>query len=582
MMLPDIPYKTRTKKVMQTQFGGLDRRKAAGNGTIESMRDMSSDAWPMICRRKPRYNVDTLEGRCNGLFANGGTLYVVDGNKLCCVSYGRTTVMLMNLSGSTLEEIGELPGGLSEERHFAALGERVVIWPDKVIVWYDKQATPNVWKMESLRAGTEPGDLTGGTIGNGTYADVQAELNTLYHPNASFDWTTLFKEGDGLTISGTSGHQNDMTVVVREIEGNELRFNVNTFAAAETLSSSVTVTRVVPDLDYICSNENRVWGCKGDTIWCCKPGDPRNWYVFDGISTSSWFVQSGSAGDFTGCVSYGGYPVFFKEDQIIKVYGNRATNYELSAAPQPGVLAGAHRSLAVVGSALMYLSRDGFVQYTGSYPRKIDEALDMRYLWAVGGNDRMKYYVSAMRADGRYETLVYDTRYGCWHMETPPRQEDEDESDLYRAFGHARFMAYSDGLVAVMQYNQQRLVVLGDPLSVPPEATEQPEGQIVGSIVFGDWDFQSFDSKYPTRVWLRIETETPCVMLVSISYDGGDWELAKTIGTGVVIDGKQSVYLPVPIRRCDHFKLQIMGGAGAWTLRAIELEMYAGPESRKP
>lgn len=581
MMLPDIPYKTRTKKVMQTQFGGLDRRKAAGNGTIESMRDMSSDAWPMICRRKPRTYFTALEGEPRGFFANGGTIFVVDktagGAVLKCASYKPDSAWIPSLD--MLETVGTLPGSADSRRHFAALGERVVIWPDKVIVYYDTTTVPAGWRMESLGAGTAPGDLTGGTIGDGTYAGVQAELNTLYHPNASFDWTTLFKEGDGLTISGTSGRQNDMTVVVREIEGNQLRFNVNTFAAEETLSNAVTVTRAVPDLDYICSNENRVWGCKDDTIWCCKPGDPRNWYVFDGISTSSWFVQSGTAGRFTGCVSYGGYPVFFKEDQIIKVYGNRATNYELSTAPQPGVIDGADRSLAVVGSALMYLSRDGFVQYTGSYPRKIDAALDTRYVEAVGGNDRMKYYVSAKQADGTEEMLVYDIRYGCWHQET----------------GTAAYMAYSYGLVSLMHTslgNEEAMwwiVILGDPVTLPPEyaGTEVPY-YWVNYVEFGDWDMQSFDSKYPTRVWLRVDgtpdarlsSEDPSMsILVAVSYDGAEFESA---GQFFLPEARKSAYLPLPIRRCDHFRLRITGVLGAWTLRAIEMELYAGPESRIP
>ena len=67
----------------------------------------------------------------------------------------------------------------------------------------------------------------------------------------------------------------------------------------------------MPELDFLCENENRLWGCKGDTIYASKLGDPFNWNVFDGVSTDSYAVDVGSAGDFTGCFAYRGYPVFF-------------------------------------------------------------------------------------------------------------------------------------------------------------------------------------------------------------------------------------------------------------------------------
>ena len=67
-------------------------------------------------------------------------------------------------------------------------------------------------------------------------------------------------------------------------------------------------------MDFICENENRLWGCKEDTIYSSKLGDPFNWNVFDGLSTDSYAVNVRIDGDFTACCSYLGYPVFFKEE----------------------------------------------------------------------------------------------------------------------------------------------------------------------------------------------------------------------------------------------------------------------------
>ena len=107
--------------------------------------------------------------------------------------------------------------------------------------------------------------------------------------------------------------------------------SVQVYYAAETYSEpgAVTLKRQVPDMDYLCVNENRLWGCKGKTIFASKLGDPFNFYVFDGLPTDSWSVDDLSEGDFTGCATYLGFPIFFKERSIAKVYGTHPSNYQL-------------------------------------------------------------------------------------------------------------------------------------------------------------------------------------------------------------------------------------------------------------
>lgn len=118
-----------------------------------------------------------------------------------------------------------------------------------------------------------------------------------------------------MTISGAVTHEsNNKTPIIREIDGDYLRFYENTFTIgsggdAETL----TIKRTVPDMDFLCENENRLWGCKEDTIYASKLGDIFNWNVFDGVATDSYSVNVGSAGDFTACCSYLGYPCFSRK-----------------------------------------------------------------------------------------------------------------------------------------------------------------------------------------------------------------------------------------------------------------------------
>ena len=363
-----------------------------------------------------------------------------------------------------------------------------------------------------------------------------------------------------MSISGTTDGANDKTAIIREIDGNELHFYENTFSENVTETGDVTIARTVPDLDFLCTNENRVWGCKGDTVCCCKLGDPYNWNVFDGLSTDAWSVESGSAGDFTGCASFLGYPCFFKEDRIFKVYGGKPSNFEMMGAATLGVLDGAHKTMAIAGETLFYLSRAGFVAYNGGMPSPIDAELARAYCGGAAGSDGIKYYVSAIYSEDselNVELLVYDTRTRLWHRE-----------DDTPAFG----MAYHGGVVCLTNAGLRMMWSCPAP---PAGATE--ESAISSAVEFGDWDFQSFGSKYPVRLWLRAEAEQGTTLTISLRYDGGTWESAATWSPGT----KKSGYFPVPLHRCGYYAIKITSD-GPWKLWALEHELYHGADSRRP
>ena len=532
--LQQIPYPTGTQKQVQTSFSGLDRRSGAGNGAICGMENLTGDHAPLLASRSSRYvfmppAFPTVETP-NGIFA-AGHLFIVDGTEL----YVDDT-----LAGTVADS----------EKVFAALGERVVFWPDKMI-WTEDGG------LESLESSLT---VAGLEFADGTYAEEAAEKNTIIHPTAAFDWSDYFNVGDAVGISGTTDGANDKTAIIREIDGNELRFYENTFSENITETGDVTIARTVPDLDFLCTNENRVWGCKDDTVWCCKLGDPFNWNVFDGLSTDAWSVETGSAGGFTGCVSFLGYPCFFKEDRIFKVYGSKPSNFEMMGAATLGVLGGAHKTMAVAGETLFYLSRTGFMAYNGGMPSPIDAELARAYCGGAAGSDGIKYYVSAVYSEDdelNAELLVYDTRTRLWHRE-----------DDTAAFG----MAYFGGVVCLTNAGLRMMWSCPTP---PEDATE--ESTVSSAVEFGDWDFQSFGSKYPVRLWLRAEAAQGVTLAVSLRYDGGEWESTATWNPGT----KKSGYFPVPLHRCGYYAIKITSD-GPWKLWALEHELYHGADSRRP
>lgn len=526
--LPKLPHDGGIRTFHMEQFAGYNHTLGAKNGELWDVENLTGDSYPLMASRAPRHLASALL-KPNGLYCTD-KLFTVDG----------TTLYVDGVAAGTVTDT---------EKIFAGISGRVVIFPDKKIYTAEGE-------LEDLESEVSASGLV---FGNGTYAGESAELNTITHPTSGFDWSEYFKVGDAVAITGTTDGENDRTPIIREIDGNKLRFYENTFAAARTYSGTVTLKRAVPDLDFICENENRLWGAKGDSLFCSKLGDPYNWNVFDGLSTDSWSVESGTPGDFTACTSFLGYPVFFKEDRVFKVYGTKPSNFQVMGSATLGVLAGCHKTLAVAGETLFYLSRVGMVAYTGGVPQSVADAFgEVRYNGGAAGSDGTKLYVSLTDTEGGHTLFCYHTKMGQWYK--------EDDTN-------ALFMGYLNGVYALTASGS--LMLLGTPLVVPQGATE--ESAFASWAEFADFTMDSFDGKYPVRLRLRAEIDTGTTLSVLVRYDSGaGWEAAGTVTAGL----KRSVYLPCPIRRCDHFRLKL-AATGGFKVYSMEWELYDGTYQRK-
>lgn len=526
-MLPVLPVRTGAGRVRIGAFGGLDRRAGAAPGAISAMENLTGADVPALSARPARKTLRALHGTPHGL----------------CAAEDR----LLSAEGTGLYVDGAAAPGQAladSDKSFAVLGRRVLIFPDKVC-WTAEDG------IRPLEASYTAANLV---FSDGTYAGEAAERNTVTTAGDPFP----FRPGDGVTIPAcapTGGAEK--TAVVREVsdDGKSLRFSENCFAENGTVSETLTLARTVPDLDFLCVNENRVWGCKGDVIACCKLGDPTNWNVFDGVSTDAWQGETGTAGDFTACVSFLGYPVFFKSDKIFKVYGSRPSNFELMASATQGVAAGAAASAATAGESLFYLSPGGFVRYGGGFPDAVDAPLDARYTAAVGGGDARRYYVSALRSDNARELLVFDAQTGLWH-----REDNLAVHSLCRCAS------------ALYAQSEQELLCLFDPAGT---AGGTAEAAVESSVTISDIGADSFASRYGVRLWLELENAG--AMAVAASFDGGEFEPVATLPAS---KPGRAAAVSVPIRRCRRLSLRLSGSA-PWTLRAVELEMRTERKNRK-
>lgn len=290
----------------------------------------------------------------------------------------------------------------------------------------------------------------------------------------------------------------------------------------------VTIKREVPDIDYICSHENRLWGVsnKDRTIYSSALGDPANFFVYDGLSTDSYAVAVGSEGAFTGICSFGGAVLCWKERSLHKVLGNLPENYQTAEYSFSGVRDGAHKSLVNINEMLFYLGVDGVYSYTGNRPTLISKPLGYAILRkGVGGTDGRTYYLSAQNGE-KWELLSFDTHSGLWN-----RSDETQVIDFGRTENVVKFLS-------------------GEHLYTIGAGDEAVEWETVFVPVYETLDA----SKQYRRLIFRAEVPKGSWLAADVRYDDGRW-----MQVGIVKGNTGPVRMPVPIRRCDKFQIRLRG-----------------------
>ena len=564
-----MPVRSGIRKVTQVQFNGYMHTASCSEGQIWDEENISGRAFPYL--RPTRERADFAHSCTNALFAHdamgwvdGTELwydehlvgYVEDSRKQVAVMGNRIVIwpdkVVLNASYKrlgTYTTLDALKTAVLDPKEFDAYGIGAGV-PYEIYVWNGSEWASNGKELESLEA---KASFTKVTFKNGTYKDVKADCNTMEFEQ---DVTGLgFKEGDAVAIRGCTKHpENNKTAIIREIEGKQLRFYEYAFVldgsdgtTAYTETGTITLSREVPEMDMILALDNRLWGAKDDTIYASKLGDPANWNVFDGLTTDSWFQQTGTAGEFTGCVAYLGYPIFFKEQHIFKIYGKNAENFQPSKSATMGVKRGAGQSLAIAGEVLYYLSNNGLTAYSGGVPESVAEPFgNVRYKTAVNGSDGRRLYLNMERADGGTELFCLDTGTGLLHK--------EDDLDV------AVWCSFGEQLYALMETGNAVI------------ANEDSENARTSMVEFGDFYEQTMDRKMATRLQMRLQLEEGAELKIQIQYDSeGVWRPVKTF----TATKKMSFSYPVRVRRCDHYRIR-MEGKGYWELQSMAREYITG------
>ena len=621
MQLPNL-YPVQTGRSIQTAFGGLNETYACAEMELSETMNMSARGYPALETRSPRRQVRELD-QCGGMYHLNGMLtirgtaleYVPDSGEAVVIedAVSAGDKILVGMGSRVLiwpdAKSYDTASGLLEPlaaQWAQADGQAVTITPC--------DAAGNTYVVDDFGR-TEPESPTDGEIflkvNDLTKPWEYVSVLEKYSVNTR-RWTQIVlnrlrielpgigsrvKKGDTVTLLGltqdireTIAEDAGGEVNIEQMDGDALicsvtpntesdlyygkfviqdtgRVQWTSIDGHETMrmdstAPRVTMERRVPDLEYVTEDDNRVWGCNSreNTIYCCKLGDPTNWYSYRGIASDSYAVNVGSDGPFTGAASCMGYVLFFKENMLHKVYGSKPADYQLVSVRCRGVARGASRSLCVLAEVLYYLSPDGVMAWDGSLPVKISHQLDTARLTnvtrATGAGLDTRYYLYLQAAAGN-RLLVYDTEKQIWH---------EEDANGIGMVSTGRQLYLWDG----------RAVWAAEPDRETASTAGQTEDAVEFWAVTGDIGLGTPEDKYVSRVTMRIDALARSVVRVEASYDGGPW---KPLGETVTLDGYTRVNLPLRPARHDTMRLRI-AGRGQIALRSLAFTMAAGEGNR--
>lgn len=653
MRLPHIKYSDNARKYEQYSFGGINRRKVSGDGTIFDMIDISADDYPILSTAENRYKDESvydnpwyygmadkpfvIAGKRTGTkyktwsesitSVKAGDIYTANNklykakssfsspsvllrtNPACAVSYWQEYDGILRngdfyaslyYDGIEIEGMELIPG----KKVCTYINDHILIYPDKV---YYNTRTKKMGYLQGTTSGsfTSPystqiyhtafsnsngyccgflGDSKGvtgngsgsmdtlfiGATSNGVYGNAKAALGGTYD---LYDLRKMYHAGDSVYVS-TSGSGAQLVAgyyVIQEVGKSYLRFNSRVFAAATRLddtnpenlyyigstkcySTRFIIKKTVPELDYACVANNRVWGCKGYTVYASSLGNPYTWQNYTGIETDAAYLEAGSDEEFTGCCEYGGYPMFFGENKIYRVYGTLPSNFALQAVGDIGIKKGASRSVCTVNSVLMYLAPSGVFAYNGGIPALVSGELNDIIYDCMASTDGFKYY-GVMTVGDEKRLYVYDIRTGIWSSE-------HFEGDVIG------FAWYENDLTCMNDKGE--IFTVSKPTGKYGTEISKVDNNAV--IEFNDFYGGSMGTKDVGKIIIRASVDPKYnALYIYVQYDSdGRWH---RVGRIYNQNTRKKVcefgFFP---RKCDHFRLKLEC-QGKFTLYGIGREI---------
>lgn len=508
-MLPYLQEVQTPSKKYCVEFRGINYGEGAQDGEFAETYNLSADKYPCITQRAAR----VLAGQ----YAYPTTIH----------AKGK----LLVIDGARVMYDGKMVGQVTEgKKQTATIGNYIVIFPDKAYYKVPTDENPD------------------GEFGSMEETYTQAGLvftdSTITTTGENFK----FRAGDAVKITGCETIANNQEPIIREASGKVLTFDENTFTAA-TEAVSVTIKREIPDLDFICESNYRLWGTHGNTIYSSKFSDPLNFAVFDGLSSDSYAIEVGSEGEFTGCIPYSSHICFFKENTLHKLYGTKPSNFQINTSNVYGVQSGSERSMFIVNEQLIYKGVGGIYAYTGGVPELISGVFGgKRYTDAVACCDGETYYVSMRRGD-EYSLFTLDVAKNIWL-----REDDTHAVDMAFHDGKVYYVDADGGLYYIDKEADRSGIEWGATLCTMHETINERKGY--------------------SKFHLRMDLSAGAWLSVDIKTDRDtQWRQVYTTHN----ERARMVSIPIVPTRCDSIDIRLRG-KGACTVKTFIREFTVGSD----
>lgn len=565
---------------MIDSFGGYNHNLRISDGDFFDMKNMTSDYYPVLSPRGKRGVYDTPSNP-NGLIAKDalcyvdGKYFVINGYPVDMglndepkqlVSMGVYVIIMPDKKWINTSNWNPNDNTFDEENGFGNIeAEFTTVSPVSFTLCkldgtdyisdipMDEPSDPENMEMW-IDISTEPHSLKQWSESSGMWVTIPTTYVKISSPGIG----TSFEKYDGITITGlkdTVLHDNVSGNIIEDAsdlaalegaavvweKGDDYIVVVGILDITRTITEQITIARKMPNMDFVVESGNRLFGCRygeavnGDVvneIYASKLGDFKNWNCFMGLSTDSYTASCGSDGQFTGAITHLGYPLFFKENCVHKVYGNYPANFQIQATACRGVQKGSEKSLAIVNETLFYKARNAVCAFDGSLPTEVSYALgNEAYSEAVGGSHGNKYYISMKGNDG-FHLFVYDLARSMWH------KEDNLRVDCFCSCGGEMY-AIANGQIITM---------LGSGI--------QDDEPVEWMVQTGEIGIYSPDMKYISRLTVRMSMDIGAYVIIYAQYDFSDaWEPVCTL----VGESLRSFSIPIRPKRCDFMRLRIEG-----------------------
>ena len=589
MFLPYLSEVQNASKKYNVVFRGLNYGEGTQDGEFAETLNLSTDQYPCITQRAVRQRIKAGKSQTVTLHAKG-KLLVIEGTK---VYYDD-------------KEVGTVTEG---RKQTATIGDYIVIFPDKKYYKVPKddakgefgnmeaefEDTWLVFSSSTISFGTEykakglvftnneittpnndfhfkVGDVVsieGALITENnkknlvikaaTTKKLTFEDNTFSsNKETSYEVTITrkvkegfpFRSGDAVTIEGCSngGNNKKTEIVIKEATADKLTFNDNSFTEA-TETGKIIFKRSVPDLDFICESNYRLWGTHGNTIYSSKFSDPFNFKVFEGLSSDSYYIDVGSDGDFTGCIPYSSHICFFKENTLHKLYGTKPSNFQITTVNVYGVQSGSERSMYVINEQLLYKGVGGVYAYTGGIPELISEKFgNNRYSDAVACSDGEKYYIS-MKQGEVWNLFTYDIKKNIWL-----REDNTQAQDMGFHEGKVYFVGKQGGIYYIDKDADRNDIEWGATFCTIHETMNERKGY--------------------SKFHLRLDLSAGAWLAVDIKTDNDlQWQQVYITHN----EKAKTVSIPIIPTRCDSIDIRLRG-KGKCTIKSFVREFTVGSD----